>query len=889
MNNTNLSNEQNDLFSSSHLMVLITFTVSTILLIGESILLGWEKFILPLIVLAVIVCWIIHFRKDGTAVFRMRIYALLMMCTAFFYGIHPTSTYDLAIVMAVLIVLFSTTGMKGLITLCQVTYYLTMTYNISVMIYNGESFDDLAVTRIALHLVLIFVMGLFARIIIERWTQIISNSKVEIEQLTEATERLNDFLANVSHEIRTPVNAVIGLTSICIDKSQNREIYGDLIAVREAGRRVADQISDILDYSELDRKKAVNNSEDYMLSSVLHDLVTEIRVMKPADVELIIDVDPAIPAVMNTDVSKLKKILRSLIGNGLKYTKKGGVYVRIVCEKHDYGVNLCIEVTDTGIGMSEYELEKVYDSFYQADSGRARMGGGLGLGLAIVSGFVSLLGGFMTISSKPEKGTTVHVSLPMKVIDPTTCMSVAHPDELIIGAYLHFEKYPDPQVREYYNSMVLNIVKGLGVQMHRVNNPEDLKLLHDTIHMTHLFVAEEEYASNVELIEEYAKDMIVVVVANGDFKPAPGSNARVMEKPFYCFPVVSVLNSSVHDKQTAGFRMVCKGVKALVVDDEPMNLVVGKSIFRNYGMEVTTVLSGQESIDICREKTFDIVFMDHMMGGMDGVEAMKRIRSDVAGKNGETPIVALTANAMSSAKQMFLSEGFDGFVSKPIETDELERVMRQVLPKSMVTYEEIDDISEPEPDFEELRKESSPKMTALSLREHLKPYSVDTDAGMKYCLNDFEFYKSLLVQFAAEAVDKIPLINRYYESADFKNYEILVHALKSTSKMIGAGVLSDKAKQLELAAKEKKEEFIKENHYPMMGEYGALYKGLSTILAEEIRETKEAKQEEETPKEEPKDEEILEFSAEEPSSEKTEDTEEILEFIPDEEEGGIEK
>ena len=172
MNNTNLSNEQNDLFSSSHLMVLITFTVSTILLIGESILLGWEKFILPLIVLAVIVCWIIHFRKDGTAVFRMRIYALLMMCTAFFYGIHPTSTYDLAIVMAVLIVLFSTTGMKGLITLCQVTYYLTMAYNISVMIYNGESFDDLAVTRIALHLVLIFVMGLFARIIIERFIRI---------------------------------------------------------------------------------------------------------------------------------------------------------------------------------------------------------------------------------------------------------------------------------------------------------------------------------------------------------------------------------------------------------------------------------------------------------------------------------------------------------------------------------------------------------------------------------------------------------------------------------------------------------------------------------------------------------------------------------------------
>ncbi len=892
MSNPKKASEQSELFHSSHLMVLITFTLCTALLIGESILMGWELFILPLICVGVIICWVVHFRQDASPVFRVRIYGILMMCTAFFYGIHQTSTFDLAIVMAMLIVLFTTTGMKELITMCQITYYGTMAYNLSVMAYNGESFDTLAITRISLHLVLIFVVGWFSKLIIDRWMQVIANSQDEIVQLTEATERLNDFLANVSHEIRTPVNAVIGLTSICIDKSQNREIYGDLVAVREAGRRVADQISDILDYSELDRKKAVSNNEDYMLSSVLHDLVTELRVIKSKEVELIIDVDPAIPAVMNTDVSKLKKILRALISNGLKYTKKGGVYVRIVCEKQSYGVNLCIEVTDTGIGMSEYELEKVYDSFYQADSGRARMGGGLGLGLAIVSGFVSLLGGFMTITSKPEHGTTVNVSLPQKVIDPTGCMSVAHPDELILGAYLHFEKYSDPQVRDYYNSMVLNIVKGLGVQMHRVNNPEDLKLLHSTIHMTHLFVAEEEYESNVDMIEEYAKDMIVVVVANDDFKLVSGSRARVMEKPFYCFPVVSVLNSSIHDKQTAGFKMFCKGVRALVVDDEPMNLVVGKSIFKSYGMEVSTVISGQESIDICREQVFDIIFMDHMMGGMDGVEAMKRIRADVAGKNGEVPIVALTANAMSSAKQMFLAEGFDGFVSKPIETDELERVMRQVLPKALVTYEEIDENAVPQTDYEEMRKESSPKLSVISLRELLKPYSVDTDTGMKYCMGDFDFYKALLVQFATESEEKIPLIGRYYESSDWKNYEILVHALKSTSKMIGAGTLSESAKALEMAAKEKKEELITENHYPMMGEYSHLAKGLDAILAEEIEAAREEKKKTEKEVNEETSEaedEILEFSAGEDTPEKGNDDEEIIEFIPEDEEGGVEK
>ena len=875
MNNREI-HEHKELFESSHLMLLVTYTAFTVILIAESFLMGWEKWILILIGAAVILCWSLHFRQYATSLVRIRIYAVLMMCTAFFYGIHLTSTFDLAVVMSSLIMLFTMTGIKSLITLCQVTYYVTMAYDFAVMIMQGETFDPLVLSRSALHLAMIFFIGWFAKTIIDKWTQVLSKTKEEVGQLTEATERLNDFLANVSHEIRTPVNAVIGLTGICIEKSQNREIQGDLIAVRDAGRRVADQISDILDYSEIDRKKAVSNNEDYMLSSVLHDLVTEIRVIKPKGVELIIDVDPAIPAVMHSDVSKLKKILRALISNGLKYTRAGGVYVRIACEKQEYGVNLCIEVTDTGIGMSEYELEKVFDSFYQADSGRARMGGGLGLGLAIVSGFVSLLGGFMTITSKENAGTTVNVSLPQKVIDPSSCMSVAHPDQLVLGAFLHFEKYSDPAVRDYYNSMVLNIVKGLGIQMHRVNNPEDLRLLRDSIHMTHLFVAEEEYGSNVELIEELAKDILVVVVANDDFHLPEGSGARVMVKPFYCFPVVSVLNTNVHEKQHAGKKMFCRDVRALIVDDEPMNLVVGKSIFKSYGMIVTTVLSGQEAIDICREEVYDIIFMDHMMSGMDGVEAMKRIRADVSGKNGETPVVALTANAMSSAKQMFLTEGFDGFVSKPIETEELERVMRQVLPKSAITMEE-QGADEPKPNFEEKREKEQPKLTAISLRERLKAYSVDTDAGMKYCMNDLDFYESLLVQFAIEADEKSPLMERYYESSDWHNYEILVHALKSTSKMLGAIELSEMAKALEMAAKENRDDFITENHYGMMNDYSRLVKGISETLPDEIQKAKEETSDIDDPGETEK----------EPEAESDDD--EILEFSPVSEEGGDEK
>ena len=817
-----MSTNDKELFQTSHLTILVSYTIFATILIVESLLLGWELWPLLIIALGIIAAWVLHIRHTTPPSVRLWLYAILMMGCFFFYGIHSTSTFDLALVMAAIIMIHTLTGKKHLITLCQFTYYLTMAYGIITMVMAGEAFDVLIISRCVLHVVMIFFIGRFAKVIIDKWMQVLGKSKEEVEQLTEATEHLNDFLANVSHELRTPVNAIIGLTSLCIEKSRHREVENDLIAVRDSGRKVAEQISDILDYSEIDRKKAVCNNEDYMLSSVLHDLVTDVKHYKSKNVELIIDVDPSIPAVMNSDVAKIKKILRALITNGLKYTQAGGVYVRITTEPHDYGVNLCIEVTDTGKGMTDYELEKVYDSFYQADSSRTRQGGGLGLGLAIASGFVALLGGFMTIESKPDVGTTVNVSIPQKVVDPLSCMSVAAPDKLCLGAFLHFEKYDHPAVRDYYNSMVLNIVKGLGIQMHRVNNAENLKLLHNSIHLTHLFIAEEEYNDNVDLIEELAKEMVVAVVANEGMILPKNTRVKVLEKPFYCFPVVSILNSSVGSKEETVKHLRCDGVRALIVDDESMNLVVGRSIFGRYGMKVYTAMSGQESIDICREKVFDIIFMDHMMSGMDGVEAMKRIRTDVAGLNGSIPIVALTANAMSSAKQMFLAEGFDGFVSKPVEIEELERVLKQVLPKSAISFVDEGGNTEAvpiEPAKEEPAPEPEPEKDFI---EDLKKSGIDTEGGLKYCVGDKDFYKSLLIQFATESADKIASMKKYYVSRDWHNYEILVHALKSTSKMVGIYDLSESAKSLEMAAKNNEANYILDNHEQMIREYGRI-------------------------------------------------------------------
>ncbi|MCR4807694.1 MAG: response regulator [Lachnospiraceae bacterium] len=848
--------DRNELFKTSHMVILMAYTMFSVILIGEALLMDWEKWVLIIIAFCVIVSWGIHIRQLMDPPTRLWVYSFFMMGTYFFYGTHETSTFDLAIVMAVVIILYTMTGIKKLINLCLTTYYVTMAYELITMVRGGYVFDKLEISRVFLHLAMMLMIAWIARIIIDKWLLVLGESMEEIEFLKDATDRLDDFLANVSHEIRTPVNAVVGLSGVCLEKEPDGELTEDIKSILEAGKRVGEQISDILDYSEIDRKILVKNDDDYMLASVLNDLVMQLRPYKRPDIELVIDVAPSIPAVMNGDVNKVRRILWHLIMNGLKYTTSGGIYVRIHSVEETYGINLCIEVTDTGVGMSGEELERVSERFYQADSGRSRQGGGLGLGIPIVKGFVASMGGFMTMESKEGVGTTVRVSIPQKVIDRESCMSLSNRENLCLGAYLHFDKYPDPNVREYYNRMVSNIVHGLGTQMHRVDNIENLKRLVASVRLTHLFIAEEEYGTDPAYIDELAKDMIVVIIADSGFLLPKDSRAKIMEKPFYCFPVVTVLNMELGEEKSE-YKMLCPGTEALVVDDEPMNLTVAKGIFKGYGMNVTTVLSGREAVDICREKTFDIIFMDHMMPGMDGIETMKAIRSDKAGTGRDVPIVALTANAVSTAREMFLSEGFDGFVSKPVEIGELERVLKRVLPVSAVSYEKI----------ETERNEDR------GIRGALKDAGVDTVAGLRYSQRDRDLYNTLLKQYVKEAPDKQSKIREYYKAKDFKNYEILVHALKSTSRMIGATELSEKAKKLEDLAKAGGKDISDEMHEDVMAQYKKTVAVISKVM--DTEDDKEEEKKDDT-------QGILEFNP--TGGEKKEPF--VMEFTPEEKEGG---
>ncbi|MBO4338036.1 MAG: response regulator, partial [Lachnospiraceae bacterium] len=658
--------------------------------------------------------------------------------------------------------------------------------------------------------------------------------------------RVNNFLANVSHEIRTPINAVVGLSAVMEKESLSPKVLEHVQSISNAGHRVAEQIGDILDYTEIDMDALSVSDETYMIGSLVNDLIVQISHMESYGLDLVIDMDPSIPCELEGDSSKIKKILWHLIDNSYKFTRDGGVNVRIYTIPREYGVNLLIEVTDTGIGMTEEEIEHIYDKFYQSDSGRSRMAGGLGLGIPIVNGFVRSMGGMLTIESKPDEGTVVRVSIPQGVVDDGPCLCVKNREECVVAGYLGFMTTENRRIREFYIEMIAHLSAGLGVPFNNALSIGQLQKIIDTTPVTHLFIGTGEYLENREYIDSISGQMNVAIVADIGYTGTAGGHATLLSKPFYGTQVTNFLNHAFAGSDAAMEKMTTPGLQALVVDDEPMNLIVAKGIFSSYGMIVSTASGGQEALDMCAVKDYDIVFMDHMMPGMDGVEAMKRLKMQASRKNKELCVVALTANAISTAKEMFLSEGFDGFIPKPVEVSELERVLKHVLPRSAIVYENVMDKKAPAASDQNragdkdavMNKNADDQQAKASIEDgsqdvdafsQLKDMDVDTAQGLSYCQNDASFYIEVLCEYAGNREKKAAELESYIASEDMENYAIRVHAVKSTSKMIGAMALSEQAKALEAAAKDDDRAYVLSAHIPFLKKYKDLMDEISEL------------------------------------------------------------
>ncbi len=821
-------NEFNETVNKTHLTILVVYTIFSVILIVESWILQWETWPSVLMVIGIIASWSLYFTQKIPENNRLWIYVILMMITFFFYGIHESVLYDLAPGMAVMILIFSMTNVEGFVNLSLATFYITMLYNLAVTMDWNIDFDATSVSRLLMHIVIVYMAGRIAKVIINKSDYEKKDYIDRIQELEEVNRRTEDFLTNVSHELRTPINAVTGITSVMLKKVKDTGLREDILSVQKAGYRLAEQVGDILDYTEIDTGRIKISEEGYMLSSVLNDFISENQMLfQEENKEVIFDVDSNIPSLLVGDGGKIKKILRHLISNAIKFTETGGIYIHIYAIRKSYGINLCIQVKDTGIGMDAEEIERITERFYQVNSGRSRKVGGLGMGLSIVYGLTKAMRGFMRIDSEKGRGTTVQISIPQHVIDSSPCMEVKNRTALNVGCLFQPERYENPEVREYYNEMIENMVTGLNISLHRVSDIHDLEKLQRIYRLTHLFIGKEEYVENTGYFDSLEESMEVIVIADASFTLEANSQIKILRKPFFCFPVMNIMNAG--EERTIdymGKRMLCKDVQALVVDDEVMNLVVAEGIFKDYGMTVKTVTSGMQAIAQCEKEDFDIIFLDHMMPVMDGVETIKHIRKLEQDLGKQFNVVALTANAVSGAKEMFLEEGFDGFVSKPIEYTELERVLRKVLPKSSIYFVDEEELQTGGDRENKAIADAgvSDKKTDVSGEKadalhYLSKRGINTVEGIKYCRNDKAFYIELITKFAKDAEAKGKEISEYYEKEDFENYRIRVHALKSTARTIGAETLSELARDAEEAAKRGDFSYIHDHQEELMWKY----------------------------------------------------------------------
>ena len=808
--------EETESRAFAHILIVTTIVLFSVLLSALNVSMGWEKWMLPLFAGAVVLTLAFHITGSLSYELRLYVYCGILFLEMFYYIAKISVIHDSTPVILFILTLLAAAHEKRLIWGCTAVAAFSILFRVFVSYGTLDSFLAL---KTGLNLLLVIITSIMLTRMLSTYANTERFFLDRIGDLETETKSAGDFLANVSHELRTPINAVTGLTDLCIEKEKDPVIKRDLQSVSEAGVRVAGQISDILDYSEIERDKLTVNPDEYTMSSLLGDLVAELRPYKRADLELVIDVDPSLPEIMRTDTGKLKKILWHVIVNGLKYTRDGGVYVYITYTRQSYGMNLCVDVTDTGIGMTEEERERAFDRFYQSDSGRTRTIGGLGLGLSIVKGFVRSLGGFLTIETKEQKGTTVHICIPQGIVSNSECMSVRERDRLILGTFFQYSKYPNPDVRDYYDNMIRNTARGLRLSVHRIDSMEDLEIQMRQTRFTHIITGAEEYRLNESRFNELAGKLILVIVCDDDFVLPEDSMAVTIRKPFYCFPLVNVLNMDREDLREGPKRMYLNGIRALVVDDEPMNLTVATRIFRRYGMTVDTALSGQEAIDICKRKKYDIIFMDHMMPQMDGVETARRIRAEAGLGRQDTAFVALTANAVSTAREMFMAEGFNGFVSKPVVMSELERVLKGIFPVSAITYGE--DVP-----AEALEMEEAFKKDELDI---LRDGGITVENGLDYCMGDRELYKEVLIEYALDGEIKKTELEGYMGDRSWDDFRIRVHAVKSSSKTIGAEKLFRSAEMLEEASRDHKEETIMLLYPEFLTEYNRVTELIRSI------------------------------------------------------------
>ena len=586
---------------------------------------------------------------------------------------------------------------------------------IVMAIFQMDAIDKVCPSQIYYIYLILYAFGMVTLVFMASG---IKNYKQKMEEKQEeaqnALEAKSNFLANMSHEIRTPMNAICGMAQLLSERELGDEETEYVETIQKSSESLLSIINEILDFSKIDSGKMEINEEEYHFNSLIHDVLSIIEFrLKDKSVRLITEINPNIPRIMIGDELRIRQILINLLNNAVNFTHRGSITLKIVWVPQgiDKGV-LEVEVKDTGIGISEENMGKLFKAFGQIDTRKNRNVEGTGLGLAISKNLLELMGGGIWATSTPDFGSTFSFSLPQRVKD---------------------------------------------------GRPSN-----------------------------YKNDHSIVVRQNDEFKISfKAPTARVM-----------------------------------IVDDNKVNLLVAFEIMKRFGFEATTIDNGSEAFNRIEEHlvTYDMIFMDHMMPFMDGVETTMKIRALDSQYAKEIPIIALTANAIKGVEKQFKDAGMNDYLSKPIHVDQLNDILKRWLPLE----KQIRVV-----DGEEMKPVPTSTVKTKAQREEDILFSlkgINIENGIRNCGGNRNVYIQILRTFSSSNL--AAGLESYYEAADWKNYEVIAHSAKGACRNIGAEEIADKAYQLELAGKKEDEGFIKAHHRDFLDDYKELISSITKAIIE---------------------------------------------------------
>jgi len=639
-----------------------------------------------------------------------------------------------------------------------------------------------------------------------RFTELVDETMNIAAKVESASNAKTDFLAKMSHEIRTPMNAITGMAELALRENLPDAAREHIITIKQAGANLLSIINDILDFSKIESGKMEILPSNYQFSSLVNDVVSIIRMrVVDSNLSFVVNIDCNVPNSLFGDETRIRQVLLNILSNAVKYTKKGFVSFSVSGEINEDEVLLTIDVTDTGNGIKEEDLKKLFGEFVQIDLATNKGVEGTGLGLAITKRLVNAMGGDINVQSEYGEGSTFTITISQKICSPEPLASVEKPEEKSVIVY---------DDNDIYTDSIICTVDNLGVECERAENDEELREKLKTKNYAFLFVSHSLLENAKSIMQELGSKAQMVALT--EFGEATADiNLRTLAMPVHSISVANILNGvsdsfSYSANESIATRFTAQNARILIVDDIDTNLKVARGLMLPYKMQVDLLLSGAEAIEAVKANDYDIVFMDHMMPEMDGIEATKHIRE--MGKT-ELPIIALTANAVSGVKEMFLSNGFNDFLSKPIDIVKMNAILGKWLPKEKQEKTETKTID-----------------TNGSKDAEVKIDGVDAKKGIAMAGGNIEIYMEVLATYRKDGIKKIDEIKECLETDNYNLYTTYVHALKSASASIGAFDLSEMAKALEAAGKQQDLAYIKQHNSEFLNTLKIILDNIGKVL-----------------------------------------------------------